>query len=84
MDTNLITATLKYFSKSGKSAFITTSSNAFSMDSVAGYVKSAPILNILPGDDFEMPSGFSLVQMLDEDGTPFTTKNGEVRMKFVW
>jgi|TARA_R110000772_G_scaffold35255_1_gene85095 hypothetical protein len=54
------------------------------MDSVAGYVKSAPILNILPGDNFEMPSGFSLVQMLDEDGTPFTTKNGEVRMKFVW
>ena len=81
---NLVTSTLKYFSKSKKSAFITTASNPFSMDKVAGYVNASSILNLQPDDTFEMPGGFTLKPMLNEDGEPFVTKNGEVRMKFCW
>ena len=81
---NLVTSTLKYFSKSKKSAFITTASNPFSMDKVAGYVLADSILNLEPNDTFKMPGGFTLKPMLNEDGEPFVTKNGEVRMKFVW
>tara|TARA_R100000541_G_scaffold41593_1_gene49023 strand:+ start:181 stop:450 length:270 start_codon:yes stop_codon:yes gene_type:complete len=84
METNLITATIQYFSKSKKTAFITASPNPFSMDSVAGYVRTTTILNQEPGSEFKIPTGFSLEPMTDEDGVPFTTKNGEVRMKFVW
>tara|TARA_B100000482_G_C12327604_1_gene187418 strand:+ start:122 stop:376 length:255 start_codon:yes stop_codon:yes gene_type:complete len=84
MENNLITATLKYFSQSGKSAFITTASNPFSMDSIAGYVNASSILNLEPGSTFKMPQGFTLKPMVNEDGEPFTTKSGEVRMKFVW
>ena len=84
METNLITATLKYFSQSGKSAFITTASNPFSMDSIAGYVNASSISNLEPGATFKMPAGFTLKPMINEDGEPFTTKSGDVRMKFVW
>ena len=84
MEPNLITATLKYFSQSGKSAFITTAANPFSMDSIAGYVKAEPISNLQPGDTFKMQTGFTLKPMTNEDGEPFTTKTGDVRMKFVW
>lgn len=84
METNLITAKLHYFSKSRKSAFITTASNPFSMDSVAGYVNASSIQDLQPDDTFDIPQGFKLKPMIDEDGIPFTTKNGEVRMKFSW
>jgi hypothetical protein len=83
METNLITATLKYFSKSGNSAFITTKSNPFSMDSICGYILAEPILNLEPGATFKIPQGFVLKPM-EKDGELFTTKNGEVRMKFTW
>ena len=55
METKLITATLKYFSKSGNSAFITTKSNPFSMDSICGYILADPISNLEPGATFEIP-----------------------------
>ena len=85
METNLITATLKYFSKSGNSAFITTKSNPFSMDSICGYILAEPILNLEPGATFKIPQGFVLKPMEDkETGEVFTTKSGEVRMKFTW
>ena len=84
METNLITATLKYFSQSGKSAFITTASNPFSMDSIAGYVMAEPISHLEPGSTFKMKTGFTLKPMVNEDVEPFTTKSGDVRMKFVW
>ena len=83
METNLITATLQYFSKSGNSAFITTKSNPFSMDSICGYILSEPILNLKPGATFKIPQGFVLKPM-EKDGELFTTKSGEVRMKFTW
>ena len=83
METNLITATLKYFSKSGNSAFITTKSNPFSMDSICGYILAEPILNLEPGATFKIPQGFVLKPM-EKDGELFTTKNGDVRMKFTW
>ena len=84
METKLITATLKYFSKSGNSAFITTKSNPFSMDSICGYILADPISNLEPGATFEIPQGFILKPMKDDDGVPFTTKSGDVRMKFSW
>ena len=83
METNLITATLKYFSKSGNSAFITTKSNPFSMDSICGYILAEPILNLEPGATFKIPQGFVLKPM-EKDGELFTTKNGDIRMKFTW
>ena len=84
MPTNLITATLKYFSQSGKSAFITYASNPFSMDSACGYVSAQPILNLEPGNTFEMPANPIAKPMIDESGEPMLTKAGVQRMKLCW
>jgi hypothetical protein len=54
------------------------------MDSIAGYVRAKALLNLEPGSEFEMPVGFILQPMEDDDGVPFTTKNGDIRMKFSW
>ena len=83
METKFVTATLKYFSQSGNSAFITTASNPFSMNSIAGYVRNNDkISNLEPGSTFQLPTGWKLVPMVDEDGVSFTTKSGDVRMAF--
>ena len=84
MPTQLITATLKYFSQSKKSAFITYASNPFSMDSACGYVNAQPILNLEPGNTFEMPANPILKPMIDESGEPMVTKLGVQRIKLCW
>ena len=84
MKTPFITATLKYFSQSGKSAFITFASNPFSMESACGYINAQPISNLEPGATFKMPANPILKPMIDENGEPMCTKNGEPRMKLCW
>jgi len=78
-------ATFYRITESGKSALILLRKNAFSFEQVPVYVPAKPCEGMEQGDEFEIPEGYTIVPMLNEDGTNRTTKDGSANlMMLVW
>ena len=61
-----------------KSALVLVKTNAFVFSASPVYIpREALPADIKEGDSFEIPDGFRLVDMVDEEGTVRTTKEGE-------
>ena len=70
-------ATAIFHSNRGtKSALLLVRPNAFVFQATPCYVPRTAVANLSEGDTIEIPDGFSLVDMLNEDGTPRTTEDG--------
>ena len=76
-------ATAIYHSDRGtKSALILVKNHALELDSTPCYVSRDAVAHLSEGESFEIPDGFSLIPMLEEDNkTPRTTKDGAVLLK---
>ena len=72
-------ATAKFHSLRGeKSALILVKANAFVFSASPVYIpREALPANCKEGDSFDIPDGFKLVDMVDEEGNVRTTKEGE-------
>ena len=60
-----------------KSALILVKANAFVFSATPVYIPRAAVEGMKKGDIIEIPDGYSLVDMLDEDGNARTTESGE-------
>ena len=61
-----------------KSALILVKANAFVFNATAVYVpKEAIPAGMAEGASFEIPDGYTLAPMVDQDGVARTAKNGE-------
>jgi len=73
-------ATAIFHSNRGdKSALILVKANAFVFQATPVYVPRTAIpAGTEEGASIDVPDGYTLVDMLDEDGTPRTTEDGKV------
>ena len=73
-------ATAIFHSNRGdKSALILVKANAFVFQATPVYVPRTAIpAGTEEGGTIDVPDGYTLVGMLDEDGTPRTTEDGKV------
>lgn len=73
----MATAKLHRISDSGKSALILVRKNKFEFSASPAYIPAAAVADLEAGESFELPDGFEFVPMMDEDGNPYTTKDGQ-------
>jgi len=79
-------AIAKFHSLRGeKSALIHVKSNAFQMHSSAAYVPAQAVEGKQPGDEFFIPDGYRLVDMIDiATGAARTAKDGSILKSLEW
>lgn len=71
-------ALAKFHSNRGeKSALILVKANQFVFNWSPVYVPRAAVEGMTEGQEFQIPDGFRLVPITDEDGVIRTTKTGE-------
>ena len=59
-----------------KSALLLVKANAFVFSSTPCYVPRDAVAHLSEGDTIEIPDGYTLVPMLNQDGTERTTEDG--------
>ena len=59
-----------------KSALLLVKANAFVFGSTPCYVPRDAVAHLSEGDTIEIPDGYTLVPMLNQDGTERTTNDG--------
>ena len=70
-------AAIFHSNRGEKSALILVKANAFVFQATPVYVPRTAIpAGTEEGGTIEVPDGYTLVDMLDEDGTPRTTEDG--------
>tara|TARA_R110000822_G_scaffold1079_2_gene4918 strand:- start:422 stop:664 length:243 start_codon:yes stop_codon:yes gene_type:complete len=77
-------ATATFHSNKGeKSALILVKKNPFVFETTPVYVPRQACADYNEGDTFEIPDGYTLVDMVGEDGVAYTTKDGSAILKML-
>jgi hypothetical protein len=68
-----------------KSALIMLKANKFQFGSTPVYIPRVAVEGLKPGEEFEIPDGYRIVDLLDvETGEVRTTKTGESLKTLIW
>ena len=80
---NTVTVTL--IRHTNKYSLIKYNSNPFETISTIGYVSNKDILDLKPGDTFELPKGFRVTTKEDiETGEPLSSETGQPLSFLTW